>query len=82
MPQSHFEILDKSFARFVLGTAYLDTLWTGGRWAEGPAYFAASGTVVFSDIPNNRMMRYDEADGSTAVLRKPSNNSNGNTRDR
>ncbi|MEM9223532.1 MAG: SMP-30/gluconolactonase/LRE family protein [Pseudomonadota bacterium] len=82
MPQSHFEIIDKSFAQFVLPTAYLDTLWEGGRWTEGPAYCAGGRYVVFSDIPNNRMIRYDECDGSTCVFRQPSNNSNGNTLDR
>ncbi len=82
MPQSHFEIIDKSFSQFVLGTAYLDTLWTGGRWAEGPAYFGGGRYLVFSDIPNNRMIRYDESDDSTSVFRSPANNSNGNTVDR
>ncbi|GAB5376668.1 MAG: SMP-30/gluconolactonase/LRE family protein [Acuticoccus sp.] len=83
MPQpSHFEIIDKEFKQFVLGTAYLDKLWTGGRWAEGPAYFGGGRYLVFSDIPNNRMIRYDECDDRTSVFRSPANNSNGNTVDR
>lgn len=83
MPQpSHFEVIDKEFQQFVLGTAYLDKLWTGGRWAEGPAYFGGGRYLVFSDIPNNRMIRYDECDDSTSVFRAPANNSNGNTVDR
>jgi len=82
VPPSHFEIIDKSFARFVLPTAYLDKLWTGARWAEGPAYFGGGRYLVFSDIPNERMMRYDETDGAVSVFRDPSNNANGNTRDR
>ncbi len=82
MPESHFEVLEKEFQKFVLGTAYLDKLWTGGRWAEGPAYFGGGRYLVFSDIPNNRMIRYDETDDSTSVFRAPSNNSNGNTVDR
>ncbi|MEM0906646.1 MAG: SMP-30/gluconolactonase/LRE family protein [Pseudomonadota bacterium] len=82
MPPSHFEIIDKAFNQFVLPTAYLDTLWEGSRWAEGPAYFAGGRYVVFSDIPNDRMIRFDETDGSASVFRKSSNNSNGNTLDR
>ena len=82
MPDPHFEIIDNSFRQFVVNNAYLDTLWTGGRWAEGPAYFGGGRYLVFSDIPNNRMIRYDEADDSTSVFRSPSNNSNGNTLDR
>ncbi|TMA10525.1 MAG: SMP-30/gluconolactonase/LRE family protein, partial [Deltaproteobacteria bacterium] len=57
-------------------------LWTGSRWAEGPAYFAAGRYLVWSDIPNNRMMRYDETDGSVSVFRQPSRNANGHTVDR
>ncbi|MBJ3778316.1 SMP-30/gluconolactonase/LRE family protein [Acuticoccus sp. 2012] len=60
----------------------MERLWTGARWTEGPAYFAAGRYLIFSDIPNNRMMRYDETDGGVSVFRQPSNNSNGNTRDR
>ncbi|MEM7696620.1 MAG: SMP-30/gluconolactonase/LRE family protein [Pseudomonadota bacterium] len=82
MPPSHFERFDKSFDRFILGTAHLDCLWTGARWAEGPAYFAAQRSLVFSDIPNDRMMRYDEMSGTTTVFRTPANNTNGHTRDR
>jgi gluconolactonase len=56
-------------------------LWTGGRWLEGPAWFAPGRFLVWSDIPNNRMMRFDETSGSVSVFRQPSNNSNGNTVD-
>lgn len=77
-----FEVLDKRFSKLLIGHARVERLWTGARWAEGPAWFAAGRYLVFSDIPNNRMMRFDECDGNMAVFRHPSNNSNGNTTDR
>ncbi len=55
---------------------------TGFRWAEGPVYFPAGRYVLFSDIPNNRIMRFSEDDGHCSVYRQPSMNSNGNTIDR
>jgi gluconolactonase len=73
---------DERFSRLVIGHAKLEKLWTGCRWAEGPAYFPAGRYLVWSDIPNNRMMRFDETDGSVSVFREPSNNTNGNTTDR
>ncbi|MEM8551619.1 MAG: SMP-30/gluconolactonase/LRE family protein [Pseudomonadota bacterium] len=81
MPPTHFEIIDPSFKRFVLPTAHLECLWSGGRWTEGPAYFAAGRYLVFSDIPNDQMLRFDETDGSVSVFRAPAMHSNGNTRD-
>ncbi|MCB1467734.1 MAG: SMP-30/gluconolactonase/LRE family protein, partial [Rhizobiaceae bacterium] len=54
----------------------------GCRWAEGPAYFAAGRYLVWSDIPNDRMLRYDETDGSVSVFRQPAGNTNGHTTDR
>jgi gluconolactonase len=77
-----FEILDDRFRRLVHGNVHLETLWTGSRWAEGPAWFAAGRYLVWSDIPNNRMLRFDETDGSVSVFRQPANNSNGHTVDR
>ncbi|XWN34126.1 MAG: SMP-30/gluconolactonase/LRE family protein [Devosia sp.] len=82
MYPDHCQVIDPAFKKLILPNAYLEKLWTGARWAEGPAYFAGGRYLVFSDIPNNRMMRYDETDGSMSVFRQPSNNSNGNTRDR
>ncbi|MBR0794882.1 SMP-30/gluconolactonase/LRE family protein [Bradyrhizobium jicamae] len=73
---------DPRFSALVIGHAKLEKLWTGCRWAEGPAYFPAGRYLVWSDIPNNRMMRFDETDGSVSTFRQPSNNSNGNTTDR
>ena len=77
-----YEVLDPRFARLFNGSARVDKLFTGCRWAEGPAYFAAGRYLVWSDIPNDRMMRYDETDGSVSVFRHPAGYSNGNTTDR
>jgi len=76
-----FEVLDTRFAACFVGHARVERLWTGGRWLEGPAWFAPGRFLVWSDIPNNRMMRFDETSGSVSVFRQPSNNSNGNTVD-
>lgn len=76
------EVRDKRFAACLIGHARVERLWTGARWAEGPAWFAAGRYLVFSDIPNNRMIRYDEATGHTGVFRHPASFSNGNTVDR
>ncbi|OJF91307.1 SMP-30/gluconolactonase/LRE family protein [Pararhizobium antarcticum] len=76
-----FEVLDPRFAACFVGHARVERLWSGGRWLEGPAWFGAGRYLVWSDIPNNRMMRLDETDGSVSVFRAPSNNSNGNTVD-
>ena len=77
-----FETIDKRFNLLLTGHGRVERVWTGARWAEGPAWFAAGRYLLFSDIPNNRMMRFDETDGSMSVFRQPSNNSNGNTVDR
>lgn len=76
-----FEVLDARFASLFAPHIRVERLWTGARWSEGPAWFAAGHYLVWSDIPNNRMMRWDETDGSVSVFRSPSNNSNGNTVD-
>lgn len=82
MANDCYEILDPRFKKTFNGNAHLDRLYTGCRWAEGPAYFAAGRYLVWSDIPNNRMLRYDETDGQVSVFRQPAGNSNGNTVDR
>jgi gluconolactonase len=82
MPADDYEVIDERFSPLFNGNAHVDRLWTGCRWAEGPAWFAAGRYVVWSDIPNNRMLRYDETDGSVSVFRSPCGNSNGNTVDR
>lgn len=76
------DVLDPRFYRQVNGNARLEKLATGFRWAEGPAYFPAGRYLVFSDIPNDRMIRFDETTGRTSVFRHPAGYSNGNTVDR
>ncbi len=75
-----FEIFDERFQRLILEDSKLEHLANGGIWVEGPVYFD-EGYVVWSDIPNNRMLRWDETDGRVSVFREPSNYSNGNYRD-
>jgi len=72
---------DERFGACIIGHAHVERLWTGSRWAEGPAWFAAGKYLIWSDIPNNRMMRWDANDGHVSVFRNPSNNSNGNSVD-
>jgi gluconolactonase len=79
---SEFEVLDPRFAKLTIHHAKLERLWTGARWLEGPAYFPAGRYLVFSDIPNDRLMRYDETSGVVSVFREPSGNGNGNSVDR
>jgi gluconolactonase len=81
-PDASVQILDPSFTKYRVVLASVERLATGFRWAEGPAYFGDARCVLWSDIPNNRIMRWDEETGQTSVYRKPSNNANGLTRDR
>jgi len=76
-----FETLDPRFDACLIGHARVERLWTGARWLEGPAWFPAGRYWICSDIPNNRMLRLDECDGSVSVFRQPAHNSNGNTVD-
>lgn len=62
--------------------AAVERLATGFRWAEGPVWFGDGRYLLCSDIPNDRILRWDEATGAVGVFRQPSNNANGNTRDR
>src|SRR5439155_16088229 len=82
MTSQYYEIFDARFCRLVNGNAHVDKLFTGCRWAEGPVYFAAGRYLLWPDIPNDRMLRYDETDGSVSVFRQPAQNSSGNTPDR
>lgn len=77
-----FEVLDARFRACLIGHVRVERLWTGARWCEGPAWFAAGRYLLWSDIPNDRILRYDDCDGSVSVFRAPSMNSNGNTVDR
>jgi gluconolactonase len=76
-----YEILDRRFARLVNSTARLDLLDATSRWAEGPAYVPAGRYLLWSDVPNDRIMRWDEGSGHVSVFRAPSQNANGNTLD-
>jgi gluconolactonase len=82
MSQQLLTVLDERFRRLVNANARLETLAGGCRWAEGPAYFPAGRYLVFSDIPNDRMLRYDETSNAVSVFRQPAGYSNGNTVDR
>ncbi|WP_299605421.1 SMP-30/gluconolactonase/LRE family protein [uncultured Tateyamaria sp.] len=77
-----FEVIEPEFAECFVGHARVERLWTGARWSEGPVWFAAGQYLLWSDIPNNRILRYDDTDGSVSTFRQPSNNSNGHTVDR
>jgi gluconolactonase len=88
-PDPHIESLRKPKGGFgqggfpgFAGTAAVERIATGFRWAEGPVYFPAGRYLLFSDIPNNRIMRLSEDDDHVSVFRRPSMNSNGNTIDR
>lgn len=79
-PDPRIERLDKRFP--IQGNAAIERIATGYRWAEGPVYFRDGGYLLWSDIPNNRILRWLEEDGHVSTFRAPSNYSNGNTRDR
>ena len=78
---SCFEIHDPVFGRFVLGNAPLKKLAGGFDWVEGPVWFGDAGCLLFSDIPNNQILRYTPGQG-ISTYRAPSNYANGHTRDR
>ncbi|MEM1074186.1 MAG: SMP-30/gluconolactonase/LRE family protein [Pseudomonadota bacterium] len=77
-----FEVVAPEFQTCFVGHARVERLWTGARWSEGPVWSAAGRYLLWSDIPNNRILRYDETNGSVSTFRQPSNNSNGQTVDR
>ncbi len=77
-----FDVIDPAFGACFVGSARVERLWTGSRWAEGPAWFAAGRYLVWSDIPNDRMLRWDETNGVVSVFRQPAGNTNGHTVDR
>jgi gluconolactonase len=81
-PDPAVRILDPSFARYRVVQASVEQLYTGTRWSEGPVWMGDARCLLWSDVPNNRMMRWDEITGRTSVYRSPSNNSNGLARDR
>ncbi|WP_432845405.1 SMP-30/gluconolactonase/LRE family protein [Amycolatopsis sp. CA-161197] len=79
--EAEFERFDERFGR-VGGDARLERLYDGCRWAEGPVYFPAARSLVWSDIPDDRMLRWDETTGAVGVFRHPAGYANGNSRDR
>jgi gluconolactonase len=81
-PDPAVEVLEPSFAPYRVVLGAVERLYTGCRWAEGPVWFGDARCVLWSDIPNNRILRWDEETGATTVFRRPANNANGNTRDR
>ena len=81
-PDAAIEVVEPAFGKYVLGSAALERLYTGARWTEGPVWFGDGRYLLWSDIPNDRMLRWNEETGTVSVFRSPSNYSNGNTRDR
>lgn len=79
---SDFVVLDPRFEALFIGHVKLERLFTGCRWAEGPVYVPAARHVLWSDIPNDRLLRYDECDGSVSVFETPCGYHNGHTLDR
>ncbi|WP_321893087.1 SMP-30/gluconolactonase/LRE family protein [Paraburkholderia tropica] len=81
-PDPAVRILDPRFEHYRLAHARVERLWTGCRWAEGPVWFGDAGALYWTDLPNERILRWDEASGQVATWRYPSDKANGLTRDR
>jgi gluconolactonase len=81
-PDPAIQVLDPRFARLVLGNAAVERIATGFRFTEGPVWFGDGRYLLFSDIPSDRILRWDDTTGQTSVFREPSHYANGNTRDR
>lgn len=81
-PDPRVRAIHSSFMKYRLSLAKVERVATGMRWSEGPVWFGDGRFLLWSDIPNNRIMKWEEETGAVSVFRKPSNNSNGNTRDR
>jgi gluconolactonase len=81
-PDPRIEVLDERFLKLRLFSASVEQLFTGMRWGEGPVWFGDGRYLLVSDIPNNRILRWDEASGAVSTFRQPSNNANGHFRDR
>jgi gluconolactonase len=76
-----YEIFDARFERLIIGHAKLEKLYTGTRWAEGPVYVPAAKSLLWSDIPRDRLMRFDETDGSVSVFEEGCGHQNGHALD-
>ncbi|HET6182347.1 MAG TPA: SMP-30/gluconolactonase/LRE family protein [Acetobacteraceae bacterium] len=81
-PDPAVRVLGEEFNKYRLPLASVERLYTGCRWSEGPVWFGDARCLLWSDIPNDRILRWEEETGAVSVFRKPSNNANGNTRDR
>lgn len=81
MLSDSFEVLDPRFTALVFGNVHVETLYTGTRWAEGPAYFPAGRYLLWSDIPNDRVLRWDETSGAVSEFMRPCMNHNGHSVD-
>lgn len=81
-PDPSVRSLDKRFEKYRLPLATVERLWTGARWGEGPVWFGDGRYLLWSDVPGNCIRRWDEETGAVSYFRNPSNNGNGNTRDR
>ena len=80
-PDSDILTIDPLFNKYRVNNTAIERLWTGGLWSEGPAWSNQGQYLVWSDIPNNRQLRWLQEDGHISVFRMPSNNSNGNSFD-
>jgi gluconolactonase len=81
-PDPAFVVVDERFRSLLVRQEVVERLWTGGRWLEGPVWFGDGRYLLFSDIPNDRILRWSELDSEVSVFRAPSSNANGNSRDR
>jgi len=81
-PDSDIVSVTPAFDKYRVNNSAIERLWTGGLWLEGPAWSGMGRYLVWSDIPNNRQLRWLEDDGHVSEFRNPSGNSNGNTFDR
>lgn len=77
-----YDIVDDRFRALIIGHARLERLWTGARWSEGPVYVPAARHLIWSDIPNDRLLRFNEDDGTVSVFAQPVGFHNGHTLDR
>lgn len=80
-PDPAVEVLHPDFLKLRLFSASVERLFTGLRWAEGPVWFGDLRCLLVSDIPNDRILRWDDADGSLSVFRQPAGHANGHARD-
>jgi len=82
LPDPRIEVVDARFMQLRLFSSTVEQLATGFHWAEGPVWFGDGRFLLFSDIPTNRILRWDDTSGALSEFRKPSNNANGHARDR